>query len=68
LYVAIACSFGISNALTNSGLAEVLANFLITVGEGSGLGGESSDMNILFDRLRIVMWLNCIRDVFCLES
>ena len=42
LYVAIACSFGISNALTNSGLAEVLANFLITVGEGSGLGGESS--------------------------
>jgi uncharacterized protein with PhoU and TrkA domain len=42
LYVAIACSFGISKALTNSGLAEVLANFLITIGEGSGLGGESS--------------------------
>ncbi len=43
LFVAIACSFGISKALTNSGLAEVCANFLITVGEGSGLGGESSD-------------------------
>ncbi len=42
LYVAIACSFGISAALTNSGLAAVLANFLITIGEGSGLGGESS--------------------------
>jgi len=41
LYVAIACSFGISQALTNSGLAAVCANFLITVGEGSGLGGMS---------------------------
>ena len=41
LFVAIACSFGISQALTNSGLADVCANFLITVGEGSGLGGMS---------------------------
>ena len=40
LYVAIACAFGISQALTNSGLAAVCANFLITVGEGVGIGGE----------------------------
>ena len=41
LYVAIACSFGISQALTNSGLAKVLANFLITIGEGVGIGGAA---------------------------
>ena len=41
LYVAIACSFGISQALTNSGLAKVLATFLLNVGRGSGLGGKS---------------------------
>ena len=40
LYVAIACSFHISQALTNSGLAAVCASFLITVGQGSGLGGK----------------------------
>jgi len=40
LYVAIACSFGISQALTNSGLAKVLATFLLTIGQGSGLGGK----------------------------
>ena len=40
LYVAIACAFGISQALTNSGLAAVCANFLITIGEGVGIGGE----------------------------
>ena len=39
LFVAIACSFGISQALTNSGLAKVCANFLITIGEGVGIGG-----------------------------
>ena len=39
LYVAIACAFGISQALTNSGLAKVAANFLITIGEGVGIGG-----------------------------
>ena len=50
LYVAIACSFGISKALTNSGLAEVLANFLITVGKGSGLGGKSFVVNLLHVR------------------
>ena len=40
LYVAIACAFGISQALTNSGLAAVCASFLIRVGEGVGIGGE----------------------------
>ena len=50
LYVAIACSFGISKALTNSGLAEVLANFLITVGKGSGLGGKSFVVDSLYRR------------------
>jgi di/tricarboxylate transporter len=39
LFVAIACSFGISQALTNSGLAKVCAYFLITIGEGVGIGG-----------------------------
>ncbi len=39
LYVAIACAFGISQALTNSGLAKVVASFLITIGEGVGIGG-----------------------------
>jgi di/tricarboxylate transporter len=39
LYVAIACAFGISQALTNSGLAMVAASFLITIGEGVGIGG-----------------------------
>jgi hypothetical protein len=42
LYVSIACAFGISQALTNSGLAEVAANFLITIGEGVGVGGKHS--------------------------
>jgi len=40
LYVAIVCSFHISQALTNLGLATVCANLLITVGQGSGLGGK----------------------------
>ena len=40
LYFAIACSFHISQAITNSGLAAVCANFLITVGQGSGLGSK----------------------------
>ena len=40
LYVAIAAAFGISQALTNSGLAKVLADFLILVGESVGIGGE----------------------------
>ncbi len=42
LYIAIACAFGISQALTNSGLAKVAANFLITIGEGIGIGGAHS--------------------------
>jgi len=42
LYVSIACAFGISQALTNSGLAKVVANFLIVIGEGVGIGGAPS--------------------------
>jgi Trk K+ transport system NAD-binding subunit len=41
LYVAIAAAFGISKALTNSGVAKGVANFLLTVGEAVGIGGES---------------------------
>jgi uncharacterized protein with PhoU and TrkA domain len=55
LYVAIACAFGISQALTNSGLAEVLAKFLITIGEGVGIGGTPSGVS-LFDRPLSVLW------------
>ena len=42
LFVASATAFGISQSLTNSGLAEELANFLILVGESFGIGGESA--------------------------
>jgi di/tricarboxylate transporter len=41
LYVAIASAFGISTALTNSGVAKGVASFLITIGESFGIGGES---------------------------
>jgi di/tricarboxylate transporter len=42
LYAAIASAFGISTALTNSGVAKGVASFLITIGEAFGIGGESS--------------------------
>lgn len=38
VYVTIACAFGISTALSNSGLAELCATFLVDVGAASGLG------------------------------
>jgi len=38
LYVAIASAFGISTALTNSGVAKGVASFLITIGESFGIG------------------------------
>jgi uncharacterized protein with PhoU and TrkA domain len=42
LFVAIAAAFGISKALTNSGVAKAVANFLISIGNAVGIGGESS--------------------------
>jgi len=38
IYIAIASAFGIGEAMVNSGLAEVIANFLVDVGGGVGLG------------------------------
>jgi hypothetical protein len=42
LFVAIASAFGISNSLTNSGVAKGVADFLLAIGEAVGIGGESS--------------------------
>lgn len=38
VYVTIACAFGIGTALVNSGLAGALANFMVQIGEGVGIG------------------------------
>eukprot|EP00977_Amphora_coffeiformis_P021935 scaffold10085_cov168-Amphora_coffeaeformis.AAC.6 len=38
LYLTIAAAFGIGNALVNSGVAKVLADFLVKVGHAVGLG------------------------------
>ena len=38
IYVTIACAFGIGTALTNSGVAGGIANFLVTIGTGLGIG------------------------------
>lgn len=38
VYVTIACAFGIGTSLTNSGLANVIAEGLVTVGESLGIG------------------------------
>jgi di/tricarboxylate transporter len=40
LFVAIAAAFGISNSLTNSGVAQGVANFLLLIGNAVGIGGE----------------------------
>ncbi len=40
IYIAIASAFGIGNALVNSGVASVIAEFLVNVGENIGLGGK----------------------------
>lgn len=40
VYVTIACAFGIGTALTNSGIAGGVANFLVHVGTAIGIGGE----------------------------
>lgn len=39
IYVTIACAFGIGTALTNSGIAGGVANFLVTLGTAIGIGG-----------------------------
>jgi len=38
IYVIIACAFGIGSALVNSGVAGAIANFLVGIGTGVGLG------------------------------
>ena len=38
IYVTIACAFGIGTALTNSGVADTIANGLVTVGTSAGSG------------------------------
>jgi uncharacterized protein with PhoU and TrkA domain len=40
LFVAIAAAFGISNSLTNSGVAQGVANFLLLIGNAVGIGSE----------------------------
>jgi di/tricarboxylate transporter len=39
LFVTVASAFGIGNAMKNSGVAGGLATFLVTVGQGLGIGG-----------------------------
>jgi di/tricarboxylate transporter len=55
LYVAIASAFGISTSLTNSGVAEAVASFLITIGDAFGIGGESA-VACLFDFEGTILW------------
>mmetsp|Transcript_15336 Transcript_15336/g.25557 ORF Transcript_15336/g.25557 Transcript_15336/m.25557 type:complete len:871 (-) Transcript_15336:117-2729(-) len=38
VYVTIACAFGIGTALVNSGVAGAIADFLVKIGEGLGIG------------------------------
>lgn len=38
LYVVVACAFGVANAMTSSGLAATLADFLVRIGIGIGIG------------------------------
>ena len=40
VYVTIACAFGIGTALSNSGVAGGVANFLVRIGTAIGIGGE----------------------------
>jgi di/tricarboxylate transporter len=40
VYVTIACAFGIGTALTNSGVAGGVADFLVKIGTAIGIGGE----------------------------
>jgi di/tricarboxylate transporter len=41
LYVAIASAFGIGAAMVNSGVARIIATFLVDIGTGLGIGGKS---------------------------
>lgn len=40
VFITIASAFGIGTALVNSGVADAIANGLVSVGEAVGLGGE----------------------------
>lgn len=40
-FVVVAAAFGVSQAMTNSGVAEGLAKFLVRVGNGLNIGGKS---------------------------
>ena len=40
LYIVVAAAFGVSQAMTNSGVAKGLATFLVRVGNGLQIGGK----------------------------
>ena len=40
VFITIAAAFGIGTALVNSGVAGAVAEFLVTIGEAVGIGGE----------------------------
>lgn len=40
LYITVAAAFGIGSAMTNSGVAEGIATFLVFCGKGLGIGGK----------------------------
>ena len=40
LFIVVASAFGVSAAMTNSGVAEGLAKFLVRIGNGLGIGGK----------------------------
>jgi di/tricarboxylate transporter len=40
LFIVVASAFGISSAMTNSGVARGLATFFVRIGNGIGIGGE----------------------------
>ena len=42
VYVTIACAFGIGTALDNSGVAQGVADFLVSIGTSVGLGGRNN--------------------------
>jgi hypothetical protein len=48
LFIVVASAFGISSAMTNSGVAKGLATFFVRVGKGIGIGGTFPRSHVRF--------------------
>jgi di/tricarboxylate transporter len=57
IFVTIGAAFGISSALTNSGVAAGLASFLVRIGKGVGIGGESMPVGRAHAQVELIMYL-----------